>query len=194
MKALASNLLNIVFVLIFLTKLKTVFSVDYFQAIWHEKYETASGNPIINNYHIMNTITKQTDFLENFLPSTTYKVLKKRSNKLSYQMSIILHNKNELNRKFSFFMPEINGNHELNIKFVIWDIACNAGVLNYKIKYFNCSSEMNSFYTFLGNEVNKAFNDGLSGLIPVNARLKDTLPPYISTTEMIDFILKDNCT
>ncbi len=190
---LKSSLTNICFFIIFIVNIKFSVSVDYFQAIWHEKYETASGDPIINKYHIFNTITKQTDFLENFLPSTTYKVLKKRSNKFSFETVLLLHNKNELNRKYSFFMPEINGNHELNMKFVIWDITCSTGVLNYKIKYFNCDAEMNLFYTTLGNEIDKAFNDGTSGLIPANARLKDTLPVYVSTTEMIDFILKDNC-
>lgn len=114
-----------------------------------------------NSYHLFTLSISNSQVTEDL--SGSYKLVLLRNSKETNSVQIF--KSSPENEKYRQFFPDLNSIHPKFKKYVIWDLdkSClndslnSAGNLTYKLKYFDCDEELNSFYDSLLN-TNKAKN------------------------------------
>lgn len=130
-----------------------------YQVIWYEKYEMKSAVNTHDDHHVVGMKFVSHDPLSTTphpfsfvaLPPTDYSyiTLHKKSDILNDPVKKIYYQNLASNEFLSFYFPNMDGSHVKD--YVVYGITIDCfGYIRYKIKFFNCSTEADNYYTALG--------------------------------------------
>lgn len=147
-----------------------VHSQTYYQIITYKSFDAANSILTIES-EITISDTNYLAYNESSLGANLASKKRKIINNQVYAEDSYARSPDNITKKNTFFLLDSNGVHFKNRKYIAWNFTCANGIVTYKIKYFICDAELDTYFQSISN-LDKIKNSG------------DLFIPISSTTPM----------